>query len=980
MLATMAVLPAIFVIGYDQTAARRAARQRTLDANLRLTRFVAFQQANELIGVTRLLDTLARFLNVGGGDLRACNAVLSAVLADHPGYKDLSVVDANGTTVCSGRPDRVSSSVPMRPWVHDPGMSRSTFVGDYKTAGANGTPRAVVVRAMGDGPSLRARYLAADVELESLKRLQSALPLPSRATLALFDRTRTILSRAPESSGERHVDPRIAAAIAHRTETVTAATGVDHVERVYVIEPVNAGFDTGLFIGFGVEPAVLSADATALWRNQLGAVAVVALAAVGVALIGGRKVVVTPVVEFGAVLGRLSRGDFGARIDLESGIFGLGELGESVNTMAEALAAREREHDAFAERIRRSEERYRLLFERNPNAMWVYDLETLAFLEVNAAASQQYGYTREEFLSMRVTDIQSSDGVEALRAPLNEVRTEGAAVHVGTFRHRHKSGRHIDVEIVSDAIEPHGRPARLVLAHDVSARLQAVEQLRTAEERLRFALEASHVGIWEIDMVTGRAYLSETCEALHGLAPGQFDGTLAALLARVHPDDVANVTAEIKRAVRDRREASLDYRAVWPDHTERRIASTGRFHYDESGAPIRGAGVALDITERRALEEQFRQSQKMEAIGRLAGGVAHDFNNMLTAIIGNAEFVFQDLSHGDRRRADVEQILRAARRAADLTHQLLAFSRKQILAPRVLHVGDVVREITPMLERLIGEQIDLKTMLNDRDRVRADASQLSQVVMNLALNARDAMPRGGTLTVETRDVVVDEAHTQGDPTMQPGPRVLLAVSDTGSGMDPATLRRAFEPFFTTKPEGQGTGLGLATVYGIVKQSGGHIGVSSEVGTGTTITVYLPPTDETETRTQPTTRQLLQRGDETILLVEDEELVRLFVQTVLARYGYAVTAVSTLTDAQQAARASGFDLILTDVVLPDTRGPELVESIRALRPGAKALFMSGYTDHLVVRENVDDARMPFLQKPFTADALVARVREVLDVGP
>src|SRR5581483_599344 len=386
------------------------------------------------------------------------------------------------------------------------------------------------------------------------------------------------------------------------------------------------------------------------------------------------------------------------------------------------------------------------------------------------------------------------------------------------------------------------------LAADERARAQAA--LTDAEERMRFALEATGVGVWESNLVSGVSYWSPTCEAMHGVAPGEFGRTEAAFLACIHPDDVDEVRRAITEALITHRDVRVEYRTVCPNGTERRISSVGHFSYDAYGVPVRGAGVTLDITERRSLEQQLQQSQKMEAIGQLAGGVAHDFNNLLTAIQGFAGLVADTLDADDPRRGDVDEILRAADRAAALTRQLLAFSRKQILAVRVLHVGDVISDLSPMLRRLIGESIELCTTAVDRRVVKADPGQLQQVILNLAVNARDAMPSGGRLTIETADVMLDEEFARRHPSVIPAPHVRITVTDAGCGMDAATQKRIFEPFFTTKPKDRGTGLGLATVYGIVKQSGGSIWVDSEFGRGTTFRVYLPCTHEAADESVP----------------------------------------------------------------------------------------------------------------------------------
>jgi signal transduction histidine kinase/ActR/RegA family two-component response regulator len=392
--------------------------------------------------------------------------------------------------------------------------------------------------------------------------------------------------------------------------------------------------------------------------------------------------------------------------------------------------------------------------------------------------------------------------------------------------------------------------------------------------------------------------------------------------------------------------------------------------------------IAEDVTAQRSLEAQFRQSQKMEAVGRLAGGVAHDFNNLLTVISGYADLILQQLGPEAPLRREMLQINKAAERAALLTRQLLAFSRQQMLEPRVLQLNEVVTGIEPMLRRLLGEDIRLITRLQPAlGRVKADPGQMEQVIMNLAVNARDAMPKGGELTVETKETFLDKDFAHDQPTVKPGRYVHLAVADTGVGMDEETLAHIFEPFFTTKERGKGTGLGLSTVYGIVKQSDGYVWAQSKPGKGASFHLYLPLVEipVAQPGEAEAARTAEKPGSETILVVEDEEGVRSLVRHVLHRQGYNVL------EARHAGEAlllcDRFDktihLLLTDVILEHVSGPELARRLLKLRPGMRVLFMSGYTDDAVLRHGVQSAETPFLQKPFTTDVLARKVREVLD---
>jgi two-component system cell cycle sensor histidine kinase/response regulator CckA len=406
-------------------------------------------------------------------------------------------------------------------------------------------------------------------------------------------------------------------------------------------------------------------------------------------------------------------------------------------------------------------------------------------------------------------------------------------------------------------------------------------------------------------------------------------------------------------------------------------------HLAASNADLERLNLSLrrEMNERRHAEEQLRQAQKIDAIGRLAGGVAHDFNNLLTVIGSYADILVQTLSPLDPARPHAEHIRQATERAAGLTHQLLAFSRKQVMQPRVVDLNVVVRELESMVGRLIGEDIQLTVRLSEQPAtVVVDAGQIEQVIVNLAANGRDAMPGGGQLVIETRHLSLTADELEDRPGMAPGAYVQLVVTDSGKGMDAETQARIFEPFFTTKAPGEGTGLGLSMAYGIVKQSGGWIWVYSEVGQGTTFKIYLPATDAPAAVRAPAPPKFIRASSgETVLLVEDQDDVRTLTLRILEREGYVVLPAASGRDALAlaASHANRIHLLLTDVVMPGLSGREVAEQLTAMRPGTRVLFMSGYTDNVIAQRGVLDPGTAFLSKPFTPETLAAKVRDVLD---
>ena len=506
---------------------------------------------------------------------------------------------------------------------------------------------------------------------------------------------------------------------------------------------------------------------------------------------------------------------------------------------------------------------------------------------------------------------------------------------------------------------------------------ETLDALRRSEARLEEAQRLAQVGSWELDPASGRMTLSTQMGRMLGLTGATTGTDHSAFLAAVHPDDRARV-AELMSGHANGRPVELVHRLRPSGGTERVVMLRG-WGSGEGGG--HGAfGTMQDITERRALETHLLQAQKMESVGRLAGGVAHDFNNMLTAIINNIVLALDDLPDDDPRRELLTEAAAAAHSAAQTTRQLLTFSRRQIIDPRVLDLNDVVGRVQKILQRLLGEDVRLRTVLQPKlGLVRIDVSQIEQALINLAVNARDAMPDGGTLTIETADVALNAEYCRAHPHLRPGEFVMLSVVDDGKGLTDEDKAHLFEPFYTTKPPGHGTGLGLSMVYGAVKQHGGSIEAESTMGAGTTFRIYLPRVDAAAQPPGPTAPGRPRGGTETIVLVEDQDSVRSIASRLLRRWGYTVHAFPS-AEAMLAALGTmeaPMDLLVTDVVLPDLNGPALVERVRELLPGLPVLFTSGYTGTVLARHGVLDPGIEFLPKPYSGDALARRVRELLD---
>ncbi|HTD71386.1 MAG TPA: PAS domain S-box protein [Gemmatimonadales bacterium] len=641
---------------------------------------------------------------------------------------------------------------------------------------------------------------------------------------------------------------------------------------------------------------------------------------------------------------------------------------------------RARTEQARAEEARRQgEERFRALIEHGADAVALVAPDgTLLF--ASHSIERLLGFAPAELVGHPGFERVHPDDAPRLHAALRDIIASPGTPASLELRWRHKDGswRHIDAVAVDRLAEP-AVGAIVVNFRDVSERRTAEAALRESEERYRTLVEGVRDIIFALSPEGTIASLNPAFETITGLRREEWVGQPFERL--VHPEDLPLALELLGRVVRGelRPASQFRVRTAKGDYRVGEFSATPQLH---EGRLVGILGIGRDVTERVQLEQQLRQAQKMEAVGRLAGGIAHDFNNILTAITGYADLLLEDLGATDPRRQDADEIHKAADRAAGLTRQLLAFSRQQVLQPTVLEVNKLVSNLEKMLRRLLGEDVELGTRLAPTTgRVKADPGQLEQVIMNLAVNARDAMPNGGKLTLETGNVDLDEAYAADHYPARAGPFVLLAVSDTGIGMSEETQAHMFEPFFTTKEKGKGTGLGLATVYGIIKQSGGFIWVYSEVGHGTTFKLYLPRVEElAERASQPVQAPArAARGTETVLVVEDEAPVRSVARQVLERHGYTVLEAPSAEAALDiTTRYSGtIHLLLTDVVMPGLNGRELASRLATLRPDARVIFMSGYTDDAVTRHGVLEPGSAYVQKPFTPDAIARKVREVLD---
>jgi len=626
--------------------------------------------------------------------------------------------------------------------------------------------------------------------------------------------------------------------------------------------------------------------------------------------------------------------------------------------------------------LSQSQEKYASMVHSSPDAITLRSLPDRRYLEVNEGFMRLTGYTAEEVLGKTPDELDLWVEKHPHQTTLQLVETQGQ-VRGEEFRFRTKTGEIRYGRVSAARVTINGQDCMLSVTHDITDRKLAEEQLQKSETNFRSLVHNAPYGIFRVTLAGQLLHVNPALVLMLG-----YDSEEELLRCNIEKDIYRDPLAR-KRLLKENGH-KLDFRAVEADWRKKAgdiitVRMTGRAVLDNNNSLAYFEVFAEDITERRVLERQLLQAQKMEAIGRLAGGIAHDFNNLLSVILGHTDILEQQAGTNGRLRKSVEATRSAAERAAALTMQLLAFSRKQVVEPAVIDLNKSVVEIQKMLHRVIGEDIELAIRLQpDLGYVKADPGQLGQVLMNLAVNSRDAMPTGGKLAIETANVEVDDTYVRQHLGARPGSFVMLAVSDTGVGMDSEVMSHIFEPFFTTKDPGKGTGLGLSMVYGIVKQNNGYIMAYSEPGRGTTFKIYLPRTSEDLAATLRLQKES-PGGSETILVVEDEVALRELTCVLLQDAGYTVLEASEVEDAISTAKDSHrkIDLLLTDVVMPRLDGRELANQLLALRPDMKILFMSGYTDDVIVHREALRKDAKLVQKPFTKATLLRKVREALE---
>jgi len=1030
LVVVIAIVPLMGVMLYNRADWYQQAADDARQYASRTLYFVS-RVHNELIaGTHQLLTVLTQLPAVRERDAAACNTLFSDLLAQYPAYTGLAAATSEGDVFCSA-PTTETVNFADRAWFQQSLQTKDFTIGEYLLDRVSGQTTVVLAEPALDATGHVQAIVAAGLDLSFFTQLADEAELPPGATLTMSDRNGTILAQYPDGEslvGESMQETAVfRAALAQGGEGTVTTKGMDAVERLYAFAPLpGVPRDAGFYAFVGIPTDAIFGPVEEAQTRTLVTIGLVTVLGLAAALLFSELSILRRVGALMNATRRLAAGDLTARTGQAYGRGEISQLARAFDDMAASLEVRT-EQLSRANRVlkaltacnqalvRASDESdlLRDICEAIVDAGG-YHMVWVGFAEHDAAKSVRpvaHAGSEEGYLeTLRITwaDEERGRGPTGSAIRTGEPQTVHDMLTSAAFAPwREEATRRGFASSVALPLVVKGEPAGALniyaaepdafdegemqllseIASDMAfgletlraraARERTERALGASEDRFRQVFQASTDAISIGDIAQGR-YLdvNKAFLTMTGYTRKEVIGkTSMELGIWVDPEDSTRLPQRV-RARKSVREKEFEFR--------RKDGSTGVCLLSAQGVEIGGAEYLMcsirDITEYKGLQEQFLQAQKMESVGRLAGGVAHDFNNALTVIQGYACFALEALPPDAPERADIQEVLKSADHAANLTRQLLAFSRSQILQPKVINLNDLILNMGKMLRRLTRENIELVTLPTpDLDAVYVDPGQMEQILVNLVVNASDAMPEGGTLTIETANVTLDEDYALAHLAIS-GDYVMLAVSDTGVGMTDEVKKRIFEPFFTTKEKGKGTGLGLATVYGIVNQHGGNIYVYSEPGQGSTFKVYLPrATGEAVELPIRVHQGDLPRGHETVLVVEDEPAVRRLAVRALQRRGYTVLEAENGADALRIAREHGGDihLLLADVVMPLLGGKRLADELRVMRPDVKCIFFSGYTDNAIVHQGVLDAGTAFIQKPFTAATLARKVREVLD---
>jgi len=982
LIMVVAALPVILAVCYQLSSKYRADYREAEHAIQVTAQSIAFQHEAHIAGIKTLLTTLSKLQVVKEKDSVACSQLLQGVLKLNPSSHNIGIADLDGNLIASGTGGNFT--IGDRKYFKDALRTKRFSVGEYTLSRAVGKPAIHFALPVLDDSGEVVVVIYATFDLNHFNSIFDVQRLPPNSALNITDHQGIIIHRYPPHDTvkpgiEDRPDLR-----AHMTgaqdEGVFSDFGRDGVKRILAFKRLQLYPDEApyMFIRVSIPEQEALANIRSYLYFSAGLFALAFLFAVLCSHVLAGRYLVQPMERLAAVLRTATTGDFSVRTGMDYSGNELGMLAQLFDTMAESLEARLLERDLAEAGLRASEHKFSVVFDRSPVTMAVTSYPGGVFLEVNRDFTRMFGFSREEAVGRSALELgiwmSQADRSEYLR----HLQQDGSIHGFETVMCR-KDGICINILFAGDILEIDGTPCVLNVVQEITLQKSMEKVLRESERRFRELLENVHMVAVTLDRDGKTTFCNDFLLRLTGWSREEILGQT--WFDMFIPQDAADqVKTMFRQAIAT---GELPFHFENPIVTrsgERRIIVWYNTLLKGSDGSIEGmASLGMDMTDYRNIEMQLLQSRKMEAVGQLAGGVAHDFNNLLTPILGYAEMIRKELSGTGGKVERVDHIIQAAMKARDLTRQLLSFGRKQTLDMRVIDLNDVVSRFIDILRRTIRESIDIRLNLSDGLAVvRADRTQIEQILMNLVVNAQDAIADNGIITIETGTVLLDEEYARQHSDAKPGAYTMLSVSDSGCGIDPESLNHIFEPFYTTKDVDKGTGLGLATVYGIVKQHEGTIWVYSEPGQGTVFKLFFPKVSDHASASESTIDVAPQQRNrtETILLVEDNQMVRSMVRDVLMEYGYHVLEAENVHHALELAIANPVDLLVTDVVMPEASGPELLARIQEYQPAIKVLFMSGYAFKVAGQQPIVPGDN-YIQKPFTIAAIANKVSAMLE---
>jgi len=999
LLVLMSVLPALGLIlhtGFEDQ------KNDVVDAETTILQSVenlARLQDTITVSTKQMLMTIAQYREVQNGDVQASNKLFESLLHQSPYIDTLIATKKDGNAFAAGKAS-TSYSLADRDYFQKALETGGFAAGEYVVARSNNVPAFPFAFPVIDDQDQIQGMVVATVRLGQYEDFFHKMGFPEGSVVGIEDRNGIRLCRFPQLDGMIHeqigkpLPQKIWRTISGPQKKGTyTEEGGDGVRRIYGFIQLRLKDDDRpyLYIRVGIPEESALSSANIRLNHNLFLFSIAGCLALAAAYFLGNVTIVDPIKQLVEFSRQMGAGNFNLRSGISHARGGeIGLLAQSFDMMVSALMEREIERLESEESIRQLNKQNQLILNAAGEGIVGLDSRGVVIF-INPAAAAMTGYEVHELLGQDLHQkihhtLPDNSPYPLELCPMHKTLSLGTAGRVSDEVLWRKDGTSFPSAYSSTPIVKNGTITGAVITfRDITARKQAEAVLRNSEEHFRLLIENISDIIMVLDGYGIVRYESPSLQRVLGYTAAELVGRRACEL--IHPEDLSHVVDEFGRSfVTSGVSVSVQMRGRHKDGSWRILETIGKSLVNKSGR-LFIVVTSHDITERNRAEEekntieaQFIQAQKMDSVGRLAGGVAHDFNNMLSVIMGHAGMLLHQLAPTDALHSSVLEIKNAALRSADLTRQLLAFARKQEISPKALDLNDAVSNILKMLKRLIGEDIDLAWIPGPNLwPVTMDPTQIDQILVNLMVNARDAIAGIGAITIETTNKVIDESYCLMHTDFSVGSFVVLAVSDTGTGMDKATCNRVFEPFFTTKELGKGTGLGLAMVYGIVKQNRGVIDVYSEPGQGTTFKIYLPRTDNGINEGPALVERKNLMGGETVLLVEDEKSVLNLAKRTLERYGYTVLAASNPDTALTIARdhPGHIHLLITDVIMPGMNGKDLNEALKSIRSEFKCLYWSGYTSDVVAHSGILDEGIHFLQKPFSQETLAEKIRNVLE---